>query len=380
MHFWGILDEMNSKKPIKTLMYIYSAIAVAVLVLLMVLVFTGKLYKRRASIIIPDAGKYAETWSEQLPHIAQKLDIPEITIYTYKSVSELQSYLSQSEKYNVLWAEIPVCGEYNLAELFKTVDVCTIDKKYTQLFPWTLHNEIYKISAQKEVKFIPLSYNPYIMVRKAGEKSQTPFQYSLGAYSSEDAFAFLAYIRSRISPARASTNKSKGAVSQEEGIELIRQMVSDKKLIRNAHTYTNRDAFIALENNTVSECYMATSFFNSLSISQRQELTFSNMETTLIADATVAVFPIRKSEENKTRIQKAMQILVSPDVIYATANARNWMPASINSVSRSSYTEAIRKQARITSECYIPAMQYSNTTEAEELLNKLNEAMQGVSR
>ena len=370
---------MNTKKPIKILLYIYASIAAVILILLLTLLFTGNLSKRRASIVIPDEGLFAETWNEQLPHIAQKLEIPEISILTYKSLSELEHYLSQSEKYNILWAEIPVCGDYNLEELFKNVEVCTVDKKYTQLYPWTLHNKIYTISGQREVKFLPLSYNPYIMVSKTTKQQKTPFKYSLGAYSKEDAFGFLAFIRSRISPVR-TTSQDKELISEEEGINLIRTMVFDKQLIRNAHTYTNRDAFIALENDTVSECFMTTSFFNSLSISQRQELTFRNMETTLIADATVAVFPIRKSEENKERVQTAMQLLTSPDIIYAAANARNWMPASINSVSRSSYTESIRKQARITSECYIPSMQYSTSAEGEELWTKLNEAMQGITR
>ena len=370
---------MNAKKPIKILIYIYGSLAAVVLAVMLVLIFSGNLSKRHAGIAVPDDGRYVEIWSEQLPHIAQKLDIPEITIYTYKSLEELQNYLLQSEKYNLLWVEIPVCGEYNLKEVLSKADTCTIDKKYTQIFPWTLHKEIQSISGQNEVKFMPLSYNPYVMVKKADKKNDdnsTPFRYAVGAFSDENAIAFLAYVRASNSPVNASSKKPRVRISNDDGLKLIQDMVSDKTLIRNAQTYTNKDAFIALENDTVSECYMATSFFNSLSISQRQELTFKDMETTLIADATVAVFPVRKSEYNKERVQNAIQILASPDVMYATANARNWMPASINSVSRSSYTETIRKQARITSECYIPAMQYKNAKDGEILKTSIAEIMQ----
>ena len=346
---------------------------------LLSLLFSGDLYKRHASILIPDEGNYAESWSEQLPRIAQKLDIPELGIYTYKNFDELQHYLSQSEKYNILWAEIPVCGEYNLEKLLQKVDVCTIDSKYSQLFPWTLHHEIQLITGQKEVKFLPLSYNPYLMVKKAENKNSALFKYSVGAYSKEDAYAFLSYIIAKNSPVNASSKKERVRLSTDEALKIIQKMIASKELLRNAHTYTNRDAFIAMENNTVAECYVSTSFFNTLSISQRQELTFENMETTLICDATIAVFPVRKSEESKKRINNAIQILISPDVIYATANARNWMPASINSVSRSSYTEAIRKQARITSECYIPSMQYSSSAEGEALLRSINDTMQNLT-
>ncbi len=363
---------MNAKRSIKILISIYSSLAAVLVVFLGILIYSGNLSKRTAGILLPDAGNYVEAWNDQLPKFASRLEIPEMTIYTYSTYDELKSYLSQCEKYNILWAEIPVCGEYNLKEILKTYDVSPIERKYAQYYPASLFNAILEISGQKEMKFLPLSYNPWIMVKRKTVPAKSPFRYSLGAQSESNALAFLSYVR-------MNESKTKRVRTTDEALKEIQNMSSNRILIKNSNTYSEKDAFIALENGTSSECLMSTSFFSSLSISQREGLKFDSMDQTMICDATVAIFPVRKSEENKERVEKAKDLLIkSPNLIFPTANDRGWMPAIINTSTRSIYTEKLRSQARLTSKCYIPGMEYNSEEEKDVLTEKMDKAFRAM--
>lgn len=363
---------MNAKRSIKILISIYSSLAAVLVVFLGILIYSGNLSKRTAGILLPDDGNFVEAWNDQLPKFASRLEIPEMTIYTYSNADELKSYLSQCEKFNILWAEIPICGEYNLKEILKTYDVTSIERKYAQFYPASLFNAILEISGQKEMKFLPLSYNPWIMVKRKSVPTKSPFRYSLGAQSESNALAFITYMR-------MDEAKTKQIRTTDEALDQIQKMSSNKVLINNSNTYSEKDAFIALENGTSSECLMSTSFFSSLSISQRENLKFDSMEQTLICDATVAIFPVRKSEENKERVEKAKNLLItSPNLVFPTANDRGWMPAIINTSTRSIYTENLRSQARLTSKCYIPGMEYSSEEEKAVLSEKMDRAFRAI--
>ncbi|MCR4790443.1 MAG: hypothetical protein K5839_05135 [Treponemataceae bacterium] len=356
---------MKYKTSIVVLVSSFSAVALILFAIVITLFAEGNLSKRTAGILLPSEGGYVEAWSEQAPSIAHKLDIPEITVYPYKDYQELESYMLQAEKYNILWAEIPVCAEFDLKTLLKKVAVSPVDLQSASFFPNSIYKKVYDFAGQKKASFIPLSYNPWVMSENQNKNSKAPFTYSLGGNSQESALAFLNYVK---------IHNGKN-LSNNEGLQIISSMSNDKTLIKNACTYTNRDAFIAMENGTTNYCFMPMSFFNGLSISQRQAIKIKPVSDELITDVTIAVFPVRKSDENKENIEKAKQLLLSPEIMYATANSRGWLPALINTVSRSSYTDSIKKQARSSNSCYIPGLQYSTSEEKTQLCESLNSSL-----
>ena len=101
------------------------------------------------------------------------------------------------------------------------------------------------------------------------------------------------------------------------------------------------------------------------------ELSIEPLTSGLITDATIAVFANRKTEEDILSVEKAKEYLLNTEILYSTANARLWMPAHINTVSRSIYTDYIKKQARQASNCFIPQTQFNSEKEKDKLLEKL---------
>lgn len=358
---------MKYKTSVSVLIFSFLALALIILSLFFWLLFAGKLSKRSCGILLPSEGGYVEVWTEHLPQLARKINIPVVTIYTYKDYKELVSYLNQSDKYNILWAEVIVSGEYNLKNLLSEVHTVEMDKEIEYLYPLSLYKTIFGYADQSKPHFLPLSYNPWIMMQLKEPKQKTLFDISLGGAIDSSAYAFLTYVM--------FYNQSKKIISQSEAIEKISSMSNNKELIKNSRSYTFRDAFIALENETAKKTFLPLSFFNSLSISQRQSLILSEIAPTMICNATVAIFPVRKNDDAKERVKIAKDFLMLPDIMYSIANARGWMPAMSTTVSRSSYTEAIKQQAKKVPSCIIPDMQYSSKNEEEKLIQQLDIAL-----
>ena len=272
------------------------------------------------------------------------------------------------EKYNLLWAEIPVSGEYNLSKLLDTVPTSLVDKKTADYFPPALYKAIKTFSGKSDIRFLPLSYNPWIVVQKQNSSTKTKFEYSVGAYYTDGALATLSFVREL-----KSTGKE--LITIEQALSDLYKMSNDKTFITNVITYTNKDAYSALENNKVKQTILPIFYYNNLTVAQRLELSVKPIENSLITDATVAVFANRKTEEAKLAIEKAKQYLLNTELLYSTANARAWMPAHINTVSRSIYTDFIRKQARQVKSCLIPSTQFNSEKEKTELVKKLENAL-----
>lgn len=359
---------MKYKMSVIVLLSSFLAATLVLVSVLVIMLQTGTLSKRTASIVLPSEGGYVEAWTQHLPQIARNVGIPEVTILTYDTFEKLKSYFTSSEKYNLLWAEIPVSGEYNLSKLLDEVPTSLVDKKTTDYFPPALYKAIKSFSGKSDIRFLPLSYNPWIIVKKSKPSQSTEFKYSVGAYYTDGAFATLSF-------ARKMNSSSKNPLSIEQGLSDLHKMSNDKTFITNVTTYTNKDAYSVLENDKVEKTILPIFFFNELSVAQRLELSIQPLETSLIADATVAVFANRKSEDAKLAVEKAKQYLLNTELLYSTANARAWMPAHINTVSRSIYTDYIRKQARQVSSCLIPSTQFNSAKEKSELIEKLDIAL-----
>lgn len=359
---------MKYKMSVIMLLSSFLVATVVLVSVLLVMLQTGTLSKRTASIILPSEGGYVEAWTQHLPQIARNVDIPEVTILTYDNIDKLKSYFLSAEKYNTLWAEIPVSGEYNLETLLTDVSTSIVDKSTMDYYPPALYKAIKSYTGKSDIHFLPLSYNPWIVVKKTNSPQTTEFEYSVGAYYPDGAFATLSYAREIGMP-------GKDILSIEEGLSDLHKMSNDKTFITNVKTYTYKDSYSVLENDRVKKAILPIFFYNDLSVAQRLELSIQPFETSLIADATVAVFASRKSEEAKLAVEKAKRYLLNTELLYSTANARAWMPAHINTVSRSIYTDYIRKQSRQVGSCLIPSTQFNSEKEKTELLKKLDIAL-----
>ena len=359
---------MKSKMSILVLLASFIGAALALLLILFLMLQSGKLSKRIAAIALPAEGGYVEAWTPHLPQIARNVGIPEVSIITYDNYDKLKSFFTQAEKYNLLWAEIPVSGRYNLEKLLSDVQTTSIDKKTVDYFPPALFKVLKNFSGKSDIRFLPLSYNPWIVVSKNQAPETTDFEYSTGAYYPEAAFATLCF-------ARRLNETDNNFLTIDEGLSDLKEMSNNKTFITNVRSYTYKDAYSVLESNRVKKAFLPVSFYNSLTVSQRLELLIEPFPSGLITDVTVAVFANRKTEELKSSIEKAKTYLLNPDLLYSTANARLWMPAHINTISRSIYTDYIRKQARQVKSCLIPGMQFDSRKEEEKLLEKLDVAL-----
>ena len=355
---------MRSKKSVLILL---CSFLIATLILLAVLFFmlqTGNLSKRTASIALPSEGGFVEAWTQHLPQIARHVNIPEITILTYDNYDKLKTYFLQAEKYNLLWAEIPVSGEYNLQKLLSEVQTSVINNRITDLYPPALFKAIKSYTGKSDIRFIPLSYNPWVVINRKDLPQNTEFEYSTGAHYEDGAFATLAFVRD-------IKKTGKKFLTIDEGLSELKEMSNDKGFITNPKSYTFKDAYSVLESGKVKKTILPIYFYNSLSVAQRLELTVEPLSSEFIADATVAVFANRKTEEAILSVEKSKTYLLNTELLYSTANARLWMPAHINTVSRSIYTDYIRKQARQASTCFIPQTQFNSKKEKDKLLEKL---------
>lgn len=360
---------MKTKRSVTMLLCSFLLVTILLVSILVLMLQTGKIYKRTASIILPNQGGFVEAWVQHLPQIARTIGIPEITILTYDNFEKLKSYFLSPEKYNILFAEIPISGDYNLKKLLSNISLSTVDKSTLDYYPPALYKTIQSYIETTDTNFLPLSYNPWLVVKKSNNKEIPTFEYSAGAYYNDVAFATLLF-------ARKMDKTENKILTIEEGLSNLKEMVDDKTFITNPRTYTNKDAYSALENNKVKKTILPIYFFNNLPVSQRLELSIEPFSAGLITDATVAIFPNRKSEESKLAVNKAKQILTTnTELLYSIANARAWIPAHINTVSRSIYTDYIRKQARQVDICLIPQTQFNSEKEKNNLIEKLDIAL-----
>ena len=355
---------MKSKMSILILLGSFLAATVVLLFVLFFMLQSGTLSKRTAAIALPSEGGFVEAWTQHLPQIARTVGIPEITILTYDNYDKLKTYFQQPEKYNLLWAEIPVSGEYNLKKLLSEIQTSVVNKKISDFYPPVLFKTLKSYSGKSDIRFIPLSYNPWIVIKKNTPTNKTEFEYSTGAHYDDAAFATLGFVRKL-------EKANNDIISIDEGLSDLHEMSNDKTFITNSRSYTYKDAYSVLESNKVEKTLLPVSFYNSLTVAQRIELSIEPFSTGLITDATVAVFANRKSEDAKLSIEKAQEYLLNTEILYSSANSRLWMPAHINTVSRSIYTDYIKKQARQANSCLIPQMQFNSEKEKKVLLEKL---------
>lgn len=359
---------MKSKMTITILIGSFIGAALVLLIVFAIMLSSGALSRRTAGIAVPSEGGYIEAWTQHLPQISRTVNIPEVTIYTYDSIEKLESFFLQPEKYNLLWAEIPVSGEYNLKQLCDKIQLESFSENVMDNYPPALYKVVNNLTPKIVNNFIPISYNPWIVIKNAKKSTNSTYQYSIGANNEDAQLTSLAL-------AKLLNSSNNYYIANDTALLALKQMSNDKTLIINSKTYTQKDALNALEIGLSDKAILPIYYFNNLSVTQRMELSILPFESTMVCDATIALFPVRKSEEFKNAVKNAQNLLLDPEIMYATANSRNWMPAHIRSVSRSVYTDYIKKQARQVKNCLIPYLQCENSQDKKNLLMNIQNSL-----
>jgi hypothetical protein len=87
---------MKYKMSVIVLLSSFLAATLVLVSVLVIMLQTGTLSKRTASIVLPSEGGYVEAWTQHLPQIARNVGIPEVTILTYDTFEKLKSYFTSS--------------------------------------------------------------------------------------------------------------------------------------------------------------------------------------------------------------------------------------------------------------------------------------------
>lgn len=151
-------------------------------------------------------------------------------------------------------------------------------------------------------------------------------------------------------------------------------MSNNKQIQQNAHTYTAKDAQNLFIDGNASKLLIPISDLNKISAEQLMQSSVHSMGKVLTADITYALFPNRATEKARTAVKLAQGYLLIPEILFTTANSRNWLPAYIGTVAKNVYTDFTRKQARQAKICLVPQLQYADTEEYKELISKIKEA------
>jgi len=332
----------------------------------------GRLSERTASIALPNEGGYVEAWTPYLSQIARTVGVPELNIKTYTTYTELELIIREADKLNLLWAEVPLSAQFPVNRLYEEELLCGIllEDVISQYYPQSIVNVINKTVTgdPKNTTTIPISYNPWIRLYKTSTENME-FVFDTAAPGSTETLllASFTYFRSILST-------DNNILSIEDTLNKINEMSNDATIQKNVYSYTIKDAQTLFVDNKVSKLVLSIADLPKLPNEELMRSSVHSMGKVLSTDITYAVFPNRASEKAQTAIKLAQGYLLIPEIVFTTANSRNWLPAYIGTVAKNVYTDFTRKQARQTKVCLVPDLQYANDEEYKKLLSSIKEA------
>jgi len=361
---------------LKYAVYIFIAFFLTAALTLAATVFfmerAGSLSERTAAIALPNEGGYVEAWTPYLSQIARTVDVPELTIKTYTTYTELEELFKNADKLNLLWAEVPLSAQFPVNRLYEEELLCGIllEDVISQYYPQSIVNVINKTVTgdPKNTTTIPISYNPWIRLYKTSTENME-FVFDTAAPGSTETLllASFTYFRSILST-------DNNILSIEDTLNKINEMSNDATIQKNVYSYTIKDAQTLFVDNKVSKLVLSIADLPKLPNEELMRSSVHSMGKVLSTDITYAVFPNRASEKAQTAIKLAQGYLLIPEIVFTTANSRNWLPAYIGTVAKNVYTDFTRKQARQTKVCLVPDLQYANDEEYKKLLSSIKEA------
>lgn len=330
---------------------------------------SGRLSERTASIALPNEGGYVEAWTPYLSQIARTVDVPELNIKTYTTYAELEEIFKQADKYNLLWAEVPLSSQFPVKKLYDDELFCGIllEENISQYYPQSIVHIINTTltGSTDNIIAIPISYNPLIRLYKINS-DKTDYTYDTAVPGSTEnlllsSFTFL----------RSILSSENNILSVSDTLVKINEMSTNALIQKNIDAYSVKDTQNLFIDNKAFKLLLSISDLAKFPPDELMKTSVHSMGRILTADITYAVFPNRSAERAKTAVKLAQGYLIIPEILFTTANSRNWLPAFMGTVAKNVYTDFTRKQARQTKTCLVPGLQYSNEEEYKQIIENI---------
>lgn len=352
------------------------------------------------TIALPESGGFVEAWTPLLSQIAEAGGFSQVTITTYNDAKTLENLFAKADQYNLLWAEIPLEGQYNFDRLISKdyfEPITNINGlSYLQPISKAIATSIpLKGTNQEVLPCLPLSHNPWFLLShkelpETVTGSRADYVYSIAGKDFNTAFATLAAARSglisnsftlstgKLTKLPITEQQNEQSVSLlptvEDGTKLLYLLSNNGIIQNNANSYTPTDSKNLFIDGHTAFWFLSTKEYNTIHIVDCSQFIIETNSQILVTDITAAFFPSRQNERAKSVYTSLQRFLTLPDVQYQTANHRLCLPAVPRTIARSVYTDNIQQFCLESRTAIIPLMQY-NINNYSELLADINKSL-----
>lgn len=316
-------------------------------------------------IYLPLEGGYVESWTKYLPEIQEKTGIAELAVKTYSTPSELEEVFKNTSKSEILFAEVPITGEYNFKELVNNEYLEPIENLKGEYYIYSLFNVIQNQFDPKTYYALPFSCDLWVLLQRKKPLAKEPlYEIAVPGKDIENVFAMLTEVQ-------AANNAQNKNFSLDEALKQLEIYSSDKTYQNNPFTYTNYDVLQLVLEGKSRFTPISVSQFLSMSYEEQAKYSLKLLNDKVIANTTVLLFPKLKKAESKTTVIAAQKILADPSLNFKIVDARDWQPIRINTSSRNVHISTIREEARMAPSSGIPKLYYSSIEEKNQIFNKI---------
>lgn len=317
-------------------------------------------------IFIPQESSYEKSWEILLSELEESLGIKEICIRTYSDYKELEKILEEPERYKILFAEVPVTGEYEFAKYAKNSLLLPVKNIKDENYTPTLFNEIQKLFGNAENNYsLPFTYNPWIKIYVPdGITKPNAFSEAVAGVDEKTNFAILA---ENIMENKISGNDS----TLENALEKLRVKSNNGTYQMNGFTFTKNDALQMILNGGAKKTLISFSDYITMQDNIRSNLSIEYSDEYFLADATTILFPVYKDEKFQNHVKAVMDILVKPEVNFNVAKNRFCLPVNNASPSLDIQSHTIKNTYRYISKCFIPSLNYRDDNHKKELASEI---------
>lgn len=320
-------------------------------------------------IYLPSEGGYVQAWESYLPEVQEMTGIADLGIKTYSTPQEFEQIFMFPEKHNIIWAEVPVTGEYNFSDLAQKGYLQEIKDLQAEYYIYSLFNLIQQQFNPKAFYALPYSCDLWVFLQRKKPLEENPmYEIAVPGKDVENVFAMLTEVLSAFS----NTPKD---ISLKQALLQLQEYSSNKTYQNNPFTYTNYDVQQLVLDGQARYTPISVSQFLSMSYEEQSKFSLQTINDKVIANATVLIFPNRKKTASQKTIITAQKVLSDPSVNFRIADARNWQPIRINTSSRNIAVSNIREEARKASYSGIPKLYYSSSSEKEKIFNEIRKTL-----
>lgn len=307
-----------------------------------------------------------KAWEDLLPMLEESLGIKKICIRSYENHKELEKILEAPDRYKILFAEVPVTGEYEFEKYAKSGLLQPIENIKAENFTPTLFLEIQKLFGKQNKNFtIPFTYNPWIKVFAPDAIiKQNAFSEAVAGVDDKTNFAIFA---DTIMENTIFSNDS----SIENALNDLRKKSNNGSYQMNGYTFTKNDAMQMVLNGNAKKTLISFEDFINMQDNVRDNLSIEYSDKYFLADATTILFPVYEEEKFCNYVNTVMDILTKPDVNFKIAKSRSHIPVNNTSPSLNIQSYTLKNKHRYISKCFIPSLIYVDDYNKKELVEEI---------